>query len=93
MIRSFKDKRTEALIHGEVPRGIDARIVKRVQRVLMALDEVSKPTDLWKVPGYRAEKLGGDRAGQWSLRVNDQWRICYRWTDEGPEDVELTDYH
>jgi toxin HigB-1 len=44
-------------------------------------------------PGNRLEKLAGDRAGQYSIRVNQQWRICFRWTDAGPEDVEITDYH
>jgi toxin HigB-1 len=49
--------------------------------------------DLRVPPGNRLEKLAGDRAGQYSIRVNQQWRICFRWTDAGPEDVEITDYH
>ena len=57
------------------------------------LDAAEILTDLRVPPGNRLEKLTGDRAGQYSIRVNQQWRICFRWTDAGPEDVEITDYH
>jgi toxin HigB-1 len=57
------------------------------------LDAAEILADLRVPPGNRLEKLAGDRAGQYSIRVNQQWRICFRWTDAGPEDVELTDYH
>ena len=93
MIRSFKDKRTEEIYNGMIPKGIDPSVGRRAQRVLRYLNQARRELDVWAVRGYSSHKLGGERAGQWSLRVNDQWRICYRWTDEGPEDVELTDYH
>jgi proteic killer suppression protein len=57
------------------------------------LDAADILADLRVPPGNRLEKLTGDRAGQHSIRVNQQWRICFRWTDAGPEDVEITDYH
>ena len=57
------------------------------------LDAAEMLSDLRVPPGIRLEKLAGDRAGQDSIRINQQWRICFRWTDAGPEDVEITDYH
>jgi toxin HigB-1 len=57
------------------------------------LDAAEVLGDLRVPPGNRLEKLAGDRAGQYSIRVNQQWRICFRWTDAGPEDIEITDYH
>lgn len=57
------------------------------------LDAAETLADLRIPPGNRLEKLAGDRAGQHSIRVNQQWRVCFRWTDAGPEDVEITDYH
>jgi proteic killer suppression protein len=57
------------------------------------LDAAEVLGDLRVPPGSRLEKLAGDRAGQYSIRVNQQWRICFRWTSAGPEDVEITDYH
>ena len=57
------------------------------------LDAAEILADLRVPPGNRLEKLAGDRAGQYSIRVNQQWRICFRWTDAGPEDVGITDYH
>ena len=57
------------------------------------LDAAEIVGELRVPPGNRLEKLAGDRAGQYSIRVNQQWRICFRWTDAGPEDVEITDYH
>jgi proteic killer suppression protein len=57
------------------------------------LDAAEVLADLRVPPGNRLEKLVGDRSGQYSIRINQQWRICFRWTDAGPEDVEITDYH
>jgi proteic killer suppression protein len=62
-------------------------------RRLRQLNAAGRPDDLRIPPGNRLEKLVGDRAGQHSIRVNDQYRICFRWTEHGPEDVELVDYH
>ena len=62
-------------------------------RKLAILDAAEAIADLRIPPGNRLEKLSGDRAGQYSIRINDQWRICFRWTKAGPEEVTITDYH
>ena len=62
-------------------------------RKLVILDAAENLGDLRVPPGNRLEKLSGDRAGQHSIRINDQWRICFRWTKVGPEEIEITDYH
>jgi proteic killer suppression protein len=63
------------------------------QRKLQMLDDAAELRDLKSPPGNRLEALSGDRAGQHSVRINDQWRVCFVWTDAGPEDVEIVDYH
>jgi len=62
-------------------------------RKLDMLDQAVKPENMRAPPGNRLEALKGDRSGQWSIRINQQWRICFRWSDEGPLDVEIVDYH
>ena len=62
-------------------------------RKLVILDAAESLADLRVPPGNRLEKLSGGRAGQHSIRINDQWRICFRWTKVGPEEIEITDYH
>jgi len=73
------------------------RLHPDIQRValrkLVMLDAAEELADLRVPPGNRLEKLTGDRSGQYSIRVNDQWRICFRWTKAGPEDISITDYH
>lgn len=81
------------MFEGSRPRRIDPRVIERACDVLDLLDAAASPADLLALPGLRAKKLKGDRAGQWSLRVNDQYRICFRWTTDGPADVEFCDYH
>jgi proteic killer suppression protein len=66
---------------------------RQAHRRLVRLDSANTLGDLRVVPGNRLEPLRGDRASQHSIRVNDQWRICFRWTDLGPEDIEIVDYH
>lgn len=92
MIRSFKDKRAEAMVRGETVRELQA-IKTVVQRKLDMLDAAIRLGDLRSPPGNRLEALAGDRRGQHSIRINDQWRICFVWTDSGPEQVEIVDYH
>jgi proteic killer suppression protein len=93
MIRSFRDKRAEQLVRGETPKGFPTDIVRSAQRKLFQIDNAVRLDDLRAPPGNRLEALQGSRAGQHSIRINDQWRICFRWTDTGPEDVEIVDYH
>lgn len=92
MIKSFKCSNTEALARGEgVKRFVN--ISKVARRKLRQLEIAGRLEDLKVPPGNRLEALGGDRSGQYSIRVNDQWRVCFRWTDAGAEDVEITDHH
>ncbi|HYD68535.1 type II toxin-antitoxin system RelE/ParE family toxin [Azospirillum sp.] len=92
MILSFRDADTRALFEGRsVPRF--ANIARVAMRKLDMLDAARSLGDLRSPPGNRLEALKGDRAGQHSIRINDQWRICFRWGDEGAEGVEIVDYH
>ncbi len=92
MIVSFKDADTQRLVHGtRVRRFVNIESVAR--RKLRQLEIAGVLDDLRVPPGNRLEALKGDRAGQHSIRVNDQFRLCFRWTQAGPEDVEIVDYH
>jgi len=93
MIRSFRDKETQRLFQREVPRKLPEKVQKVALRKLVILDAAESLQDLSLPPGNRLEKLSGDRAGQYSIRINDQWRICFRWSKGEAEDVEITDYH
>ena len=91
-IRSFKCARTEALFRLQrVARFVS--IERPALRKLKQLDLAQQIEDMRAPPGNRLEQLKGGRAGQWSVRVNDQFRICFRWTDAGATDVEIVDYH
>ena len=92
MIKSFRCSDTRTLFE----TGKSARfgsIVKVATRKLAQLEAAATLEFLRSPPGNRLEALKGDREGQYSIRVNDQWRICFRWTAAGPEDVEIVDYH
>jgi len=92
MIRSFKCADTEALSKGiRVRRFVNIATVAR--RKLRQLEIAGMLDDLKIPPGNRLEALKGDRAGQYSIRINKQWRVCFRWTKAGAEDVEIVDYH
>ena len=93
MIVSTKGKFVEAVIAGKAPKGFPADILRSAERRLRAIDAAVVLDDLRSPPGNHLEALSGDRAGQHSIRINDQWRICFRWTEAGPADVEITDYH
>ncbi len=93
MIRSFKDKETEALFAGSFVRGLDRRIQQRAREKLKYLDSAADLRDLRIPPANRLEVLKGDRAGQYSIRINDQWRLCFRWKDGDAFEVEIADYH
>ena len=92
MIRSFRDPRTESLFNDlDVPR---FRAIERVaRRKLLYLHQARRLEDLRVPPGNRLEALKRDRQGQHSIRINDQWRICFRWRDGDAFDVEIVDYH
>ncbi|WP_416407517.1 type II toxin-antitoxin system RelE/ParE family toxin [Agrobacterium rosae] len=93
MIRSFNDAMTEAVAGGKSPKGFPADIVKATIRKLTMLNAAHDLEDLRSPPGNRLEALKGNRVGQHSIRINDQWRICFIWKDGGAEDVEIVDYH
>ena len=93
MIRSFGDKATERLWRRERVRSIDSRIHRVALRKLRQVGSAESLEDLRVPPGNRLEALKGDRVGQHSIRINDQWRICFVWTDAGPEEVQIVDYH
>lgn len=93
MIRSFKDSMTEMVASGKALKGFPADIVRSSVRKLTMIDVAHDLEDLRSPPGNRLEALKGNRAGQHSIRINDQWRICFVWKDGGAEDVEIVDYH
>jgi proteic killer suppression protein len=93
MIRGFKDRITEAVFRGESPKGFPSDLVKIARRELGYLDAAVDLRDLRRPPGNRLEALKGNRQGRHSIRLNDQFRICFQWTPQGPNDVEVTDYH
>lgn len=92
MIRSFRCSETETLSKGvRVKRFVNIQGVAR--RKLRQLEIAGRLDDLKVPPGNRLEALKGKRSGQYSIRINDQWRVCFRWTSAGAEDVEIVDYH
>jgi proteic killer suppression protein len=93
VIRSFKDRLTEAVFQGRCPKGFPADIFSVARRKLGMLDAAVSLNSLNVPPANRLEALKGNRRGQHSMRINHQWRVCFRWTTNGPEDVEIVDYH
>ena len=93
MIQSFGDRQTERLFAREPVPSLDSRIARVALRELRQVDAACRLEDLRIPPGNRLELLRSNRAGQYSIRINDQWRICFRWSDAGPEGVEIVDYH
>lgn len=93
VIESFASKETERVFGGEVSRKLPHTIQKAARRKLIYLDDAEDLVDLLAPPGNRLEKLQGDRAGQYSIRINDQWRICFRWVNNQAHEVEIVDYH
>lgn len=93
MIRSFRDRDTERLFHREPVRKWAPALQRVGLRKLFMLDAATRLDDLRIPPANRLEKLAGRRAGQYSIRVNDQWRVCFRWSEGDSYDVEIVDYH
>lgn len=93
MIKSFGAKDTEKVFNRQRPKNIPPDILERAHNKLMVIHAVEDVNSLAFPPGNRLEKLGGYRQGQYSIRVNEQWRICFRWEDGNAHDVEICDYH
>jgi toxin HigB-1 len=93
VIKSFADPDAERLFQRERVRRFPAQLLRTMLRKLVALDAAERLADLRVPPGNRLAKLRGDRAGQHSIRINDQWRICFRWQDGDAFAVESVDYH
>lgn len=93
MIESFASKETERIFQGEISKKLPLEIQRTARRKLLYLDEAENLQDIQAVPGNRLEKLRGDRAGQYSIRINDQWRICFEWVANKARNVEIVDYH
>ena len=92
MIRSFKGRDTQRFFQGHRVAAFQG-FADQAARRLTSLDAAETLRDLAALPSNRLEVLRGDRAGQHSIRINMQWRICFRWSDDGPFDVEIVDYH
>ena len=92
MIRSFKDRKTEDFFTGKTAKELSG-CQKAAERKLTIVDSAVQLRDLRSPPGNQLEKLLGDREGQYSIRINDQWRVCFVWKADGPYEVEITDYH
>lgn len=93
MIESFRDKRTAALFLGNAVKGLPPGIQQRAFDKLRLLHACASLDDLRLPPSNRLEKLFGDRKGQWSIQINDQWRICFRFEAGNAHDVQVVDYH
>jgi proteic killer suppression protein len=93
MIQSFADKATAAIFAGYEARRLPRAMQDLARRKLLLIDSAPSIASLRVPPGNRLEVLRGDRKGQWSIRINDQWRICFRWAGTDAFDVEIVDYH
>jgi proteic killer suppression protein len=97
MIKSFRDKGTEDLFDGrdtkQARKSCPSDLVRVARRKLDQLNQAEALGDLRAPPSNRLEKLKGEREGQYPIRINDQWRVCFQWTESGAQDVEIVDYH
>lgn len=93
MIQGFNDKDTESVWNRRNVRSMGSDLQKAAFRKLRILNAATNLNDLRMPPGNRLEALKGDRAGQHSIRINDQYRVCFTWTEQGPDGVEIVDYH
>jgi proteic killer suppression protein len=93
MIKGFKDGLTESIWQRKRRKGFPSDLFKTARRKLGLIEDAVELNDLRIPPGNRLEALKGDRIGQYSIRINDQWRVCFRWVEGSAFDVEITDYH
>ena len=92
-MQRFADRRAEQLFNGQGVRRLPADIQRRARMRLQRVVAATRLSDLRVPPSHRLEALRGDRAGQYSIRINDQWRVCFRWTEVGAMEIEIVDYH
>jgi len=93
MIRSFRDQETERVFRREGSRRLPPALLRHAQRKLAILDGAETLQDLRVPPGNRLERLKGNREGRYSIRINDQWRVCFKWSEGNADEVEIVDYH
>jgi proteic killer suppression protein len=93
MIKQFSDAATETVFKGECPKGFPAQIFASAVRKLFMLEQARSLNDLRYPPGNRLHALTGDRKGQHAISINDQYRLCFTWREDGAYGVEITDYH
>lgn len=93
MIVSFADKESAGVWHGKPSKKFPRDLLRLMRRKLAILDAAVEIKDLVSPPGNRLEKLSGDRADMYSIRINDRWRVCFTWTGSDAGDVEIVDYH
>ena len=93
MIGTFASVETEKIFRGQISKKLPGDIQRTARRKLIYLDDAEDLQDLLAPPGNRLEKLKGGRAGQYSIRINDQWRVCFKWSGNKAKDVEIVDYH
>lgn len=92
MIKSYRDKKTEDFANGNFVRAFQS-FSRQAEKRLEILDAADSIGDLTVLNSNRFQALSGDRVGQFSIRINRQWRICFEWSEDGPENVEIVDYH
>jgi toxin HigB-1 len=93
VIRTFRDRDTQAVFQGEFVKRLDRRVQQRAREKLKYLDSAGDLRDLMVPPSNQLESLRGDRQGQYSIRINKQWRVCFKWKEGDAFDVEIVDYH
>jgi proteic killer suppression protein len=93
MIETFASNETKKIFLGKISTKLPEDIQRTARRKLIYIDDAEDLQDLLAPPGNRLEKLKGDRAGQYSIRINDQWRICFEWVEDKARNVEIVDYH
>jgi proteic killer suppression protein len=93
VIKSFANKQTESVYRRQIDKHLPREMQQAALRKLRMLNNAKSIEDLRSPPGNRLEKLKGERAGQYSIRINDQWRMCFVWRDDNAYEVEITDYH
>lgn len=93
VIESFASKETEKIFLGQVSKKLPTDIQRTARRKLLYLDDAENLQDIQAVPGNKFEKLKGNRVGQYSIRINDQWRLCFEWAKNKATNVEIVDYH